>query len=280
MTMSAAVLRRILDRMGEDTGGTKPALERRLDAAVGRARAASAVDVTCPVCLDPIAPPIYQCTAGHLICGPCNDRCEKCPTCRVRLTNCRARALEDVIRHRTVECSNGCGETVELGSLVAHRAECTSGLRCVHCDWVGSAAELARHFHDRHLDSTCKQSTTSTLPLALKEGVLDASLDWLFEEGAYEVILVIRHTGNELSICPVSLGQDVQWTLTLGRHIVVSGLSHPASVLKDGFDPHALATVRVPAAAVTRVLDDGTLHLQFTVAPPAKRCRKETVKVY
>lgn len=36
----------------------------------------------CPVCFEHIAPPIFQCLVGHLICNKCVIMCDNCPTCR------------------------------------------------------------------------------------------------------------------------------------------------------------------------------------------------------
>ena len=39
----------------------------------------------CPVCLEIIKPPTWQCCHGHLICSSCRSRSHKCPICRVTL---------------------------------------------------------------------------------------------------------------------------------------------------------------------------------------------------
>ncbi|XP_065082525.1 uncharacterized protein LOC135704914 [Ochlerotatus camptorhynchus] len=39
----------------------------------------------CPVCLDIIRPPSWQCCHGHLICSGCRSKSTKCPICRVVL---------------------------------------------------------------------------------------------------------------------------------------------------------------------------------------------------
>lgn len=37
----------------------------------------------CPVCLDVVRPPAWQCCHGHVLCGPCRGRSQRCPVCRV-----------------------------------------------------------------------------------------------------------------------------------------------------------------------------------------------------
>ncbi|XP_066992179.2 uncharacterized protein [Anabrus simplex] len=39
----------------------------------------------CPVCLDTVPPPAYQCCNGHVLCGACRSRAERCPVCRVSM---------------------------------------------------------------------------------------------------------------------------------------------------------------------------------------------------
>lgn len=36
----------------------------------------------CPICLEVIRPPSWQCNHGHLICSGCRSRTTKCPICR------------------------------------------------------------------------------------------------------------------------------------------------------------------------------------------------------
>lgn len=39
----------------------------------------------CPVCLETIPPPAFQCCNGHVLCGRCRARADRCPVCRVGL---------------------------------------------------------------------------------------------------------------------------------------------------------------------------------------------------
>ncbi|XP_013106584.2 uncharacterized protein LOC106086448 [Stomoxys calcitrans] len=39
----------------------------------------------CPVCLEVVKPPGWQCCNGHVLCNNCRSRSEKCPVCRVPL---------------------------------------------------------------------------------------------------------------------------------------------------------------------------------------------------
>lgn len=39
----------------------------------------------CPVCLETVPPPAFQCCNGHVLCGGCRARADRCPVCRVSL---------------------------------------------------------------------------------------------------------------------------------------------------------------------------------------------------
>lgn len=39
----------------------------------------------CPVCLESVQPPVWQCCHGHLLCSGCRARSDRCPLCRVPL---------------------------------------------------------------------------------------------------------------------------------------------------------------------------------------------------
>ena len=72
---------------------------RRLRVCVqaGMAKRPRDTDLECPVCLEQLRPPIFQCVNGHLVCQKCLVRIEtstrKCPTCRMAFTD-RIRSLQ------------------------------------------------------------------------------------------------------------------------------------------------------------------------------------------
>ncbi|XP_023309876.1 uncharacterized protein LOC108916208 [Anoplophora glabripennis] len=59
----------------------------------------------CPVCLDTISPPTYQCDNGHLICIRCRTRSERCPVCRLRLSRARS-LLSDQVYNALIDTFN------------------------------------------------------------------------------------------------------------------------------------------------------------------------------
>lgn len=67
----------------------------------------------CPICLDTISPPTYQCENGHLICIKCRSKSERCPVCRVKLTSGRS-LISDQVYNAVVEAFNLREETSEI----------------------------------------------------------------------------------------------------------------------------------------------------------------------
>ncbi|CAG9759591.1 unnamed protein product [Ceutorhynchus assimilis] len=69
----------------------------------------------CPVCLDTIPPPSYQCDNGHLICMRCRAKSERCPVCRLRLGRGRS-LLSDQVYNAVIESFNLKDETTYMRS--------------------------------------------------------------------------------------------------------------------------------------------------------------------
>ena len=81
----------------------------------------------CPVCIKMARPPIKQCCRGHPICHTCWEKCPWCPLCRVRKTDTRALAIEQLATGVVVECdykSEGCCEKILYENLQAHYDSC------------------------------------------------------------------------------------------------------------------------------------------------------------
>ncbi|CAH1153694.1 unnamed protein product [Phaedon cochleariae] len=67
----------------------------------------------CPVCLDTITPPTYQCDNGHLICIRCRSKSERCPVCRLRLQRGRS-LISDQIYNAVVDAFDLKDDSEEL----------------------------------------------------------------------------------------------------------------------------------------------------------------------
>ncbi|GAB2288885.1 hypothetical protein Dimus_023192 [Dionaea muscipula] len=59
----------------------------------------------CPICLDPLTSPVFQCVDGHIACSSCCGKLEnKCPSCRKEIGRIRCRAIEKVIDSVKINC--------------------------------------------------------------------------------------------------------------------------------------------------------------------------------
>jgi len=107
----------------------------------------------CPVCLELILPPIFQCANGHLICGDCKTDLPShlCPTCRIPLCNTRNLCMEKIVETLSIPCKyapEGCTEQLpylhksDHENICPHRPfECP--FRIIGCKWEGT--ELFAH---------------------------------------------------------------------------------------------------------------------------------------
>eukprot|EP00938_MAST-03A_sp_MAST-3A-sp1_P005758 g5758.t1 len=112
----------------------------------------------CPICLDTMGPPIFQCREGHLICSPCREKIDKCPTCRIPLDNIRNRALENMVAKMVMPCPNriyGCTMTPRFEDMARHQEVCQ--YRMYHCPrsrssctWQGPLSQVANHLKEKH----------------------------------------------------------------------------------------------------------------------------------
>ncbi|XP_045772302.1 E3 ubiquitin-protein ligase SIAH1-like isoform X2 [Maniola jurtina] len=119
----------------------------------------------CPVCMEYMSAPIFQCQSGHSLCNTCTrNLCPPlCPICRQAMTQIRNWQLEDMISKATVPCPNkpaGCVYTMVNMDVDDHLKECifremTCPLGAVFgkCFWSGKLNGMLDHFKERHPDN-------------------------------------------------------------------------------------------------------------------------------
>ncbi|XP_077242469.1 E3 ubiquitin-protein ligase DIS1-like [Tasmannia lanceolata] len=99
----------------------------------------------CPICLDAMSPPIYQCSNGHTLCSGCKPRVRnQCPTCMLELGTIRCLALEKVMASLTLPCkyqSFGCIGIRPGYSKLEHESQCV--FRPYKCPYAGSECTVA-----------------------------------------------------------------------------------------------------------------------------------------
>ncbi|CAL1386168.1 unnamed protein product [Linum trigynum] len=113
----------------------------------------------CPVCMNLIYPPIYQCPNGHTLCEKCKARVRNsCPTCRGELGNIRCLALERVAESLEVPCKYqhfGCYEIFPYYSKQSHEKSCKyRPYGCPYagaeCSVTGDIPQLVMHLKNDH----------------------------------------------------------------------------------------------------------------------------------
>lgn len=83
----------------------------------------------CPVCLDTIPPPVFQCQNGHLVCSRCRVRSDKCAVCREKYTLGRSLLAEQVFQSITEAFNLTEGNDGKLREKL-FGAKCTRKNRC------------------------------------------------------------------------------------------------------------------------------------------------------
>eukprot|EP01006_Ploeotia_vitrea_P044655 TRINITY_DN66845_c4_g7_i1.p1 TRINITY_DN66845_c4_g7~~TRINITY_DN66845_c4_g7_i1.p1 ORF type:complete len:251 (-),score=1.69 TRINITY_DN66845_c4_g7_i1:243-995(-) len=184
--LTAIQLKSCLKIFGRDVQGLKQDLYQRLAAIVQKPNSAKREAeeneklIECPICLETMSPPIYQCHTGHLLCQECYPKLVRCPTCRAALDQnnpIRSRVSEALSATVTVSCPfDGCGHTTTADKINKHKGSCTCRpLACPECDEeCDNPLELAEHFETEHEEelqvletrdsSVTFTSTTTTAP--------------------------------------------------------------------------------------------------------------------
>ncbi|KAG2547183.1 putative E3 ubiquitin-protein ligase SINA-like 6 [Panicum virgatum] len=131
----------------------------------------------CPVCYEPLKPPILQCGVGHLICNSCCARLKKCPLCpRTAFERCYG--MERVVESIEVPCcfaNNGCTKKITYFNKKMHEKACRHGpCFCPEpgCGFIGPAVALANHVANHHKWPSMKFKYFEQFNLTLQPGPL------------------------------------------------------------------------------------------------------------
>lgn len=113
----------------------------------------------CPVCMNLMYPPIYQCPNGHTLCSSCKTKLENlCPTCRHELGDIRCLVLEKVAESLELPCRFqllGCRGIFPYYSKLKHEKNCKHRpYACPYagadCSFTGDIPRLVMHLRDDH----------------------------------------------------------------------------------------------------------------------------------
>ncbi|XP_050229537.1 E3 ubiquitin-protein ligase SINA-like 10 [Mercurialis annua] len=113
----------------------------------------------CPICCEPLIPPIIQCENGHTTCSTCSVKVKNCHSCTLPIGSMRNRAMEAVVEAVTVFCQNkiyGCTESFSYDAKTKHEKYC-SFVPCScplpDCTVKGSSKMIYGHCKEMHADS-------------------------------------------------------------------------------------------------------------------------------
>eukprot|EP01122_Echinamoeba_exundans_P003975 TRINITY_DN14014_c0_g1_i1.p1 TRINITY_DN14014_c0_g1~~TRINITY_DN14014_c0_g1_i1.p1 ORF type:complete len:255 (-),score=10.72 TRINITY_DN14014_c0_g1_i1:209-973(-) len=121
--------------------------------------------LTCPICMEYMESPIYQCRNGHTICSECHVRVNDCPQCRVALDKVapiRTLALEQMVDKMKFKypCRNsGCKVSTQGGNARKdHRAKCPH--RTITCFVSGCGKKIKLPSLYEHVEEDHKKDVT------------------------------------------------------------------------------------------------------------------------
>lgn len=145
----------------------------------------------CPVCMDYVLPPIYQCSNGHLLCSNCRPRLANCPTCRGELGNIRNLGLEQVAMMVEFPCkhvSTGCKEKFLASKKEDHEETCEfrpyscpcPGASCV---WQGKLNGVMKHLESSHKSITTLQG--EDIVFLATDINLPGAVDWVMMQSCF-----------------------------------------------------------------------------------------------
>ncbi|KAL2634585.1 hypothetical protein R1flu_006064 [Riccia fluitans] len=111
----------------------------------------------CNICMEPLSPPIFQCSNGHIACSEC---CVKlsgiCPSCSKPVGKIRCLAIEKLIESLQLSCKHaeyGCTRMISFTKKRSHESACTfAPVSCPvpSCIFSNLVANFPRHFQDMH----------------------------------------------------------------------------------------------------------------------------------
>lgn len=153
----------------------------------------------CPICLEPLIIPVFQCENGHVACNCCCSKLKnRCASCCLPIGYNRCRAMEKVIESVKISCQNvkyGCKETVSYTKKHDHEHVCLQApCSCPHtdCSFVGSSKKLYQHFSSKHSSFATRFSYDKVFSVALIRGLRHVIL-----QERYEGVIFIINCARE-----------------------------------------------------------------------------------
>ncbi|KAL7606994.1 hypothetical protein Lser_V15G19827 [Lactuca serriola] len=154
----------------------------------------------CPICLDPLFSPVFQCENGHIACSTCCQKVKrKCPSCCMPIGYNRCRAIEKVLESVKISCKNtpyGCKESIPYSKKNDHEQTCLHTKCCCpisSCPFIGSSKNLNLHFGIQHSASTTRFTYNATFIVNVETNKKHIFL----QEQHESVIFIINHEAKQ-----------------------------------------------------------------------------------
>lgn len=161
-------------------------------------------DLECPICLEFMVPPIYQCEVGHSVCSICKFKVNECPTCKQSIRETRNFHLERITNRIKYYCKYrdfDCSFISSAKDIKQHEADCKFGpYKCplhdyIACNWKGKVADIMQHIRQSHHDNMLELDLVS-IPYE-ESGFDDLDEDCYIVESAGEIFKVICKCEND-----------------------------------------------------------------------------------
>ncbi|KAK4366317.1 hypothetical protein RND71_014197 [Anisodus tanguticus] len=156
----------------------------------------------CPICLESLSVPVFQCENGHIACASCCIKiANKCPSCCWPIGYNRCRAIEKVLESVKVSCINqryGCKEILSYSKKTDHENACIYvPCSCPFrgCDFVGTSTNVYAHFSEKHGSSAEHIFFNAVHPIYIVEKNQRYQILQMRTEG---IIFIINHASDRL----------------------------------------------------------------------------------
>ncbi|CEF60420.1 E3 ubiquitin-protein ligase SIAH1 [Strongyloides ratti] len=145
----------------------------------------------CPVCMEYMVPPLYQCGSGHLVCGSCRPKLNCCPSCRGPVPNVRNLAMEKIAATIYFPCKynvNGCNDAFSASEKLSHEEGCEFRPYCcpcpgASCRWQGGVEHVMPHLMKAHRSITTLQG--EDIVFLATDISLPGAVDWVMLQSCY-----------------------------------------------------------------------------------------------
>lgn len=235
----------------------------------------------CPVCSNPLRPPIFQCSLGHFVCLPCRDKLpdSKCQTCSGVILMSSCYGMERIVESIRVPCpyaEHGCTDMITYYRKGEHKEVCPHApCFCPDqgCGFAGSTVALLDHFTSQHKwpKTAFKYYVPFNVPANPGLHVLHGQDGSLFllnvalpKSPLHAISLVcVQPKSSE----PSRYGGSVGFSCWKGHYQLSSLETIPSSSLSDGlpkdcfcFVPKASVVLRITIDTELMHDDDGELE--------------------